>query len=349
MNILRYVLALILALAPVLGAGSWVKYGWQLYEDAGDARIAALGNAQGVNGTQTVSLLINPAMRNIADRKHIVYAHQSRFAGLVQNDLLAFTMKKNFSRPLHVIIMQQHVSGIPNTRDGLLDWGADGIPGTLDTGEGNGVLDEGERLDAEKIQSFRQQQWGLYLATNTTYRGWQVGIGVKTLFHSFATHYASGIGLNVGISRSLGKTFAFGAALQDASTSWLVWENGTVERMLPKLVMGLGLDCILPVADWPVKGYFDLIGDGNGKYMDNNWGAVDFRAGLELQPKDNFLLRIGYSELGQLTGGLGIQKTQWRFDYAYRPSPAATVLGPTHILTFGLNLDWIMRFVGLAA
>ncbi|MFQ6605873.1 MAG: hypothetical protein ACE5D8_10045 [Fidelibacterota bacterium] len=349
MIVFRIIFILLVSLVSVLEAGNWVKYGWQLYDNAGDARMVALGNAQGVNGEQSVSLLVNPAMRNIRNLNHIVYAHQSRFAGMVQNDLLGFTLQKNFTYPLHVILLQQHIAGIPNTRDGLLDWGADGIPGTLDAGEGNGILDEGERLDPDRIKSFHQQQWGLYLATNTTSQGWQLGVGIKTIFHSLDNHYASGIGLNVGLTRSLGRIFSFGATLQDASTSWLIWENGTVERMLPTLILGLGMDHRLPMVAWPVKGYVDILLDGNGEALANTWSRVNTRAGLELQPKASLRVRVGFSELGQLTGGLGIQKVQWTFDYAYRPAPASTILGPTHMLTFGLNLEWIMRFIGLSA
>ena len=65
---------------------------------------------------------------------------------MINSDLIGFPIN-NFSRPLNVIIIYEGIDHIPDTRNILLDFGLDGIPGSGDSGEGNGILDEGERLD----------------------------------------------------------------------------------------------------------------------------------------------------------------------------------------------------------
>ena len=70
----------------------------------------------------------------------------------------------------------------------LLDWGADGQFGTNDIGEGNGVLDEGERLDTEKLRYFDQHQFGFHGAFISKFMGIPIGIGYKLLSYSLDGH-----------------------------------------------------------------------------------------------------------------------------------------------------------------
>jgi len=329
-------------------AGEWVKYGWQLYDQPGDARILSLGGAQVAQGQSISSVLVNPANDAFAVRDDFSYAHQSRFGGTVQHDLLAFSVNRGFARPINIVILQEYVGGIPNTIDGLMDWGADGIPGTQDAGEGNGVLDEGERLDADKITNFHQQQWGLYVSTTWKMNDWTVGAGVKGLFHSIDTHYANGIGFNVGARRNLWKTISVGAAVSDVTTSWLVWDNGTTERALPVLMAGLAGDFTVPLMKWPSSFFTDIVFDLNGEFVGDQFSSGSYRVGLELAPKPSVRIRTGLSETSELTGGLGIVKENWIIDYTYKPSPSGSSLGSSHILTFTVSPRWIFGLLGVS-
>ena len=64
--------------------------------------------------------------------------------------LLVFKLKKK-ERLINLNLILEGVSNIPDTRSALLDWGYDGQYGTNDLGESNGIIDEGERLDHNKI------------------------------------------------------------------------------------------------------------------------------------------------------------------------------------------------------
>ena len=115
----------------------WVRYGWQVFNSAGDARILSLGGAAVTDYGTAISPLFNPAASNRVGLHNINYTHQSRLAGMINSDLIGLPIK-NFSRPFNLIILHEGIDQIPDTRDILLDFGVDGIPGTGDVGEGNG-------------------------------------------------------------------------------------------------------------------------------------------------------------------------------------------------------------------
>ena len=142
----RMTLLLFLMLSSGFSQSYWVKYGWQAFNSAGDARILALGGAAVTDFGTSVSPLFNPAASGKVGIHNLNYTHQSRLAGMINSDLLGFPIQ-NFSRPLNLIIIHEGIDQIPDTRNILLDFGLDGVPGTGDIGEGNGTLDEGERLD----------------------------------------------------------------------------------------------------------------------------------------------------------------------------------------------------------
>ena len=78
-----------------LGGTYWVKYGWTSFEEAGDARSIALGNALSAAPDHISSSFINPAAGFSESPLRVNYAHHSRFAGMINSDFLSFPY--NFS------------------------------------------------------------------------------------------------------------------------------------------------------------------------------------------------------------------------------------------------------------
>ena len=174
----------------------WVKYGWQAFTSAGDARIHSLGGAAVTDYGTSVSPLFNPAASGRVGIHNINYTHQSRLAGMINSDLIGFPIR-NFSQPLNLIILHEGIDDIPDTRHILMDFGLDGIPGTGDIGEGNGILDEGERLDESKLKYFSQRQLGLHLSTAWEKKNFEIGLALKILQHSLGEFSGTGIGLDL--------------------------------------------------------------------------------------------------------------------------------------------------------
>ena len=129
---LRFI-GLLFLLSVFISETYWVRYGWQAFNSAGDARILSLGGETVTDYGTSISPLFNPAVSNKIGVHNINYTHQSRLAGMINSDLIGFPIR-NFSRPLNLIIIYEGIDQIPDTRNILLDFGLDGVPGTGDTG-----------------------------------------------------------------------------------------------------------------------------------------------------------------------------------------------------------------------
>jgi len=326
----------------------WVKYGWQAFNNAGDARILSLGGAAVTDFGTSVSPLFNPAASGKVGIHNLNYTHQSRLAGMINSDLLGFPIQ-NFSRPLNLIIIHEGIDQIPDTRNILLDFGLDGVPGTGDIGEGNGTLDEGERLDEDKVKYFSQRQLGLHLSTSWKNNNIEFGIAVKTLFHSIGEHTGSGIGLDFGVLAVPWKNGRLGLTIRDITTSWQVWENGTVERFKPSVMTGISHSHQFSNFPVSISGMVNIVSDGGGKSIDDdinlgNHGA-NIRFGFNGVYDNKIALRLGRNTIGSTTGGIGLSWDNLSLDYAFLNEPTGSGLGVSHMVSLSINYGWIRGMI----
>jgi len=326
----------------------WVKYGWQVFNNAGDARILSLGGAAVTDFGTSVSPLFNPAASGKVGIHNLNYTHQSRLAGMINSDLLGFPIQ-NFSRPLNLIIIHEGIDQIPDTRNILLDFGLDGVPGTGDIGEGNGTLDEGERLDEDKVKYFSQRQLGLHLSTSWKNNNIEFGIAVKTLFHSIGEHTGSGIGLDFGVLAVPWKNGRLGLTIRDITTSWQVWENGTVERFKPSVMTGISHSHQFSNFPVSISGMVNIVSDGGGKSIDDdinlgNHGA-NIRFGFNGVYDNKIALRLGRNTIGSTTGGIGLSWDNLSLDYAFLNEPTGSGLGVSHMVSLSINYGWIRGMI----
>jgi len=344
----RMTLLLFLMLSSGLSQSYWVKYGWQAFNSAGDARILALGRAAVTDFGTSVSPLFNPAASGKVGIHNLNYTHQSRLAGMINSDLLGFPLQ-NFSRPLNLIIIHEGIDQIPDTRNILLDFGLDGVPGTGDIGEGNGTLDEGERLDEDKLAFFSQRQLGLHLSTSWTKDTFEVGMAVKTLFHSIGEYSASGIGLDFGVLAIPWKNGRLGLMIRDITTSWQVWQNGTIERFKPTAIGGLSHTYRFEDLPLTISGMVNIVWESGGKSIDDdihldNHGA-NYRLGLNGVYDNKIALRLGRNAIGSTTGGIGLSWENLSLDYAFLNEPYRSGLGVSHMVSLAVNSKWIRQYV----
>ncbi len=311
----------------------WVNYGWEIFDNAGDGRALSLGNSFIADGTSPISVLWNPAHQDPKRDLPLSYGHQNRFAGLVSSDVLVFGFKNKFRTPLSIVILREAVSRIPDTRDLLLDWGEDGMPGTMDFGEGNGVLDEGERLDFENIKYFNQSQWALHFSTAKRIKNVTLGIAAKSLFHNLGGYHGNGFGFDIGAKFSPWEDNIIGIAFNHFTTSWFIWDNGTVERTMPSIT--LGVTQLLQLSKLPLG--FRLNG---GVVKSLGYKGVLYNLGVELNYQSNLQIRLGRNSNGFLSTGIGLIWKNFSIDYAYRPSPSNTGFGSSQLISFRLDPIW---------
>ncbi len=322
------------------GRSYWVNYGWQLFQNAGDARSLSLGNAQVAGGEGSVAPLWNPANQLKSLAYPFTYAHQSRFAGTVNSDLVAFPLRMNSTVPMTFVLLYEGVNDIPDSRQALLDL------------NGNGILDAGERLDWDKITSFQQVQYGVHLSTAWTLHSFLVGVGVKGMFHSLGEHYGSGLGLDLGALVHPWKGGKVGVTLSDITTSWIVWENGTVERTLPRMITGISQRLAIPRTMITLTAEVDYLLAFGKKVpgVDFTVGGINgrYRMGVDLRYGDRLSVRLGRNSNGYLTTGIGFLWSHIALYYAYQPTPADIGLGSTHFISVSLEPQWLINRLPLS-
>ena len=326
----------------------WVRYGWQVFQSAGDARILALGGAAVTDYGTSVSPLFNPAASGKVGFHNVNYTHQTRLAGMISSDLLGFPIR-NFSRPLNWIIIHEGIDQIPDTRNILLDFGLDGVPGTGDTGEGNGILDEGERLDESKLKYFSQRQFGVHLSTSWKREKYEIGLALKSLYHSLGEYSGTGIGLDVGILATPWENGRFGLTIRDVTTSWQVWDSGTVERFKPTVITGISHTYRLTQIPLSFTGMGNIELDASGQTLDDDFKVGKYggttRAGLNIVYDYKISIRLGKNTVGSITAGIGLSWENLSLDYAFINEPSGSHLGATHLVSLALNSDWIRRYI----
>ena len=319
----------------------WVKYGWQVFQNAGDARIHALGSAGVADIGTSISPLFNPALSKTSAFHKLSYTHQSRLAGMINSDLIGFSLS-TFRKPINVILLYEGLDQIPDTRNILLDFGIDGIPGTGDPGENNGLLDEGERLDTKKIKYFTQKQFGLHLSTAWDYKKYQVGIGLKNLFHSIGEFSSTGIGIDLGLLASTWKNGKIGIQIRDVTTSWQVWNNGTIERFKPTVTIGLAHNHTFKGTKLSVNGAIDAIID---PYIDHSLANNLYVFGINVKYDNRIAVRLGRNKVNSTTIGIGLSWKEISLDYAFLNEPLSSGLGSTHLVSISISPNLLLKFI----
>jgi len=343
-RLLNFWIISILFMTNIFAETDWRKYGWQIYDNAGDARSIAIGNTS-VADDHSISALWNPAINTSKIYRNFTYSHQSRFAGIIQSDLISFPFSIKNNRNFNLVLLHESVSKIPNTQNILLDWGLDGVPNTGDFGESNGYLDDGERLDNENVSYFNQHQLGVYLSTQFSLYGQNIGVAIKSLFHKLGENYGSGIGLDIGMTKQLRKNTNFGISIQNLIPGMLVWDSGTIELSKSSILLG-GSQTVnvskIPLKIMILSDFIFNIGD-QSLSDDFHVGStgVNWRFGSEIVYNNKVNVRFGRSKYGFYSAGLGIAWTNFEINYAYQLNSKSVELGTNHVLSFTLNPKWI--------
>tara|TARA_B100000686_G_scaffold295692_1_gene326734 strand:+ start:9052 stop:10122 length:1071 start_codon:yes stop_codon:yes gene_type:complete len=335
-------------ISPLIGNGIWVKYGWELFEHVTNARIAGLGNATTAYAMPTsASTVVNPFFV-YQFKDNIELTHQSRFAGLVNSDILSGQfIVKNKSR-MQFNLLYEGIGSIPDTRDALMDWGLDGVFGTNDTGEGNGVIDDGERLNKNQISYFSQQQLGIHCALLKQIKQFSLGLGIKVLSYSIGEHYGLGFGLDIGTVKKV-SNLNIGFVLRNLPSSGLIWDHGKLEATAPTLALGLHSPYSLKMLGIELHSMMNMEFSLNNLNLDSQIrigkAAFDTSFGFEIIAKNMLFLRLGKNQLGNMTGGLGLSWIDFGIDYAFLISDIDSNLGNHHLLTLRVSLHWIRSMI----
>ena len=338
----------ILSSCFLLGNLNWVNYGWELFDYVSEARTASLGNATvAYDFNYPSSALSNPYFSKFSTQK-ISLTHQSRFAGIVNSELISLQLKKE-KRLYNINFIFEGINNIPDTRSALIDWGYDGEYGTNDSGESNGIIDDGERLDINKIKYFSQKRIGMYGTSNFRFMDIPFGIGLKIISTFLGDHNAIGIGLDFGFYKSILNS-NFGVVIKNMPASGVMWTNGYVEATRPSIEVGLHrsinfFDGNTLILNPLFSSKISLSERNMNSFFTKGQMSLDILYGLESIYKEKIMLRLGQNSNRQLTGGVGIDWDKFIVDYAFLPSSINGIFANHHLISLSIYFDWLLALI----
>lgn len=317
-------------------AASTAKYAGEFIAIGVGGRALGLGGAYAALANDVSAGYWNPAGLSRILYPEITLMHDERFGDLVNYDYGAVALPMGPNSSLAFSVIRLGVDGIADTRNALID------------NNGNGIFDEGDRLDYSKITYFNAADWALFFSyAKRASETFSYGANLKFIRRNIGDTSATGIGFDLGLQYLVSDRFMVGVNMQDVTTTFIAWDSGTNELISPTLKVGSAyfIDAFggrfAPAVDVDVR--FENRKSASNAHLGRM--SFDFHTGLEFEYKNLIALRAGRSEIGSLNLGTGIHLPKFNIDYSFAKFDASDQLGNTHriSLTFILEAEQFAR------
>jgi len=327
---LSFLFLVIIVATQTIVSQSIAKYAGEFMAIGVGGRALGLGSAQVALASDASAGYWNPAGLARIDYPEVMLMHDERFASLINYDYASVAIPYGKDESFGISIMRLGVDGIPDTRNALIDY------------SGSGVLDGINRLDYDKITTFSSADWAFYLSYASRYTPDLIyGINVKLIRRTLAEYSATGIGFDVGLLYSPLTDLSIGVNAQDITTTFLAWSTGTDELVSPTIKVGAAY-------------FIDLLGgrlaptcDVDIRFENRQFASIahigpvslDPHEGLEFDYHKLIALRVGYSDVKQLTLGAGLHFRKLDIDYSFARFGQEDDLGDTHRISLRFILQ----------
>jgi hypothetical protein len=274
----------------------------------------------------------NPAGLSRINYPQFSLMHDERFGSLVNYDYGAVAIPFGPRTSLGLSIIRLGVDDIPDTRDAGIDV------------NGNLTYDPNQfsRVDPSRVTYFNAADWAFYFTyAKKQTEEFSYGANLKIIRRELGEHSATGLGLDVGLWYAPLENVVFGLNFQDITTTFLAWDTGRNELISPTLKVGSSYFIeafsgrFAPAVDFDIR--FE-----NRRYASTaHLGPVslDLHGGMEFQFKNIVALRIGYSDVKQLTLGTGVQLPKLAIDYSFAKFDGVNQLGNSHRISILFILE----------
>lgn len=326
------ILSLFLFLPQINAQTVVAKYAGEFMAIGVGGRPLAMGGAFVAVANDITAGYYNPAGLAQVNYPQISLMHDERFGNLVNYDYAAVAIPWDTDMSFALSVMRLGIDGIPDTRNALIDL------------NGNGKIDDNDRLDYSKITEFSNQDWAFYLSFAKIHsENFYYGASIKIIRRDIAEFSATGVGFDVGAIYIPFENFSVGANLQDITTTLVAWNTGLNELISPTAKIGAayGLHILngvfTPALDFDVR--FE-----NRQYASTfHMGPVSFdmHAGFEFNYNNLFSVRGGYNDVKQFTVGAGIKLPKLNIDYSFARFNMSEIdrLPDTHRISIILTLE----------
>lgn len=325
--------AAVLCLTSIAPADTGIgKYAGEFLALGVGARPLGLGGAYVALAGDVSAGYWNPAGLARIEYPELMLMHAEHFGSLVNHDYGAVAFPVGATTSLGISLIRLGVDDIPDTRNAGVDAG------------GNVTFDPNQfsRVDPSRISYFSSADWALFFtyarrhSDDLTY-----GANLKVIHRDLGDNNATGVGFDVGVQYSPLERLVLGANLQDVTTTFVAWNSGRNDLISPTLKIGgaYAVDALAgrftPVMD------LDIMFENRQSASTFNVGpvSVDVQGGLEYAFKDLIAVRIGYSDVRQLTLGAGLSLPKLTVDYSFAKFDATDQLGNTHRVSVKFILE----------
>lgn len=296
------------------------------------------GRSLGMGGA-SVALVedVTAGYWNPAGLSHIMYPqfslmHEEHFGSVANYDYAAVAIPFGSSASLGLSVIRLGVDDIPNTVNAGVD--INGNPTT--------DFNQFTRIDPNKVTYFNAADWAFFLTySKRESEDFSYGANIKFIRHDLGADGATGIGFDVGAWYSPMERLFLGANLQDVTTTLLAWDTGRNELIAPTLKIGSAYSLDVPGGRFVPAVDFDVRFEGRKFASVAHIGpvSIDPHLGGEYQFKSLVALRIGYSDIKQLTLGAGVHLPKLNIDYSFVKFDAQDQLGNSHRISILFTLE----------
>lgn len=306
------------------------KYAGEFMAIGVGGRALGLGGAYVALANDATSGYWNPGALARINYPEVIVMHDERFGDLVSYDFATVAMPYGPDVSLGLSVLRLGVDGIPDTRKAWID------------NNGNGVFDNVDRIDYDKISYFNAVDWAFYLTySKHATRNLTYGANIKLIRRDLAEHSATGVGFDVGVLYSPFDDFHLGLNAQDVTTTLVAWSTGRNELITPTVKVGSAYFVDL------LGGRFAPTVDLDVRFENRRFASIahlgpvslDPHAGLEFDYKNTIALRVGYNDIKQLSLGAGVHLRKLDLDYSFARFSGDADLGNTHRISLRLVLE----------
>ena len=273
-------LALALLLTGAVHAAS--RYAGEFLGLGAGARSAALGSAYVALADDATAGYWNAAGLSALSSRQVHLTHSEHFSGLIQRDFVAI------ARPGRLL----HGMALSLVRMGIDDIHFTELPDPLQP-----PSTDNRPLIASTEQS---ADYALYLSGSRRLGArLSLGLSAKAIYRQVASINAYGFGLDLGVRYQLSHQIALAANVRDATTTPIVWNTDSTDRIQPSLLLGVAY--AIPIAEGQTTA---LLATRSGGDASTATDDVPLNAGLEYRHR-YIALRAGLEE-GRQSFGLGL-------------------------------------------
>lgn len=285
-------LALALLLTGTAHAAS--RYAGEFLGLGAGARSAALGSAYVALADDATAGYWNAAGLSALSGRQVHLTHSEHFSGLIQRDFVAI------ARPGRLL----HGMALSLVRMGIDDIHFTELPDPLQSPSAD---------NRPRIASTEQSaDYALYLSGSRRLGArLSLGLSAKAIYRQVASINAYGFGLDLGVRYQLSHQIALAANVRDATTTPIVWNTDSTDRIQPSLLLGVAY--AIPIAEGQTTA---LLATRSGGDASTATDDVPLNAGLEYRHR-YIALRAGLEE-GRQAFGLGLTPHRnLDLDFAY--------------------------------